>query len=173
MSVWRELEDKFSPETWVDYSRRALPDPLDNEITRLLDAYRSASNSEREQLRRVARLAQRLPLLAYAERMATLGLRERAPKCLEDGLLAIAVDDFGFDARDAIPILALQYNAAQRIGIDPDALFELASQYASDNVAEVLRGFPRRNERDKSLAAMGYRESGSAAAILAYERESR
>jgi hypothetical protein len=172
MAVWDDLLATRSTRNWADYSSQPLPSELDDAIGRLVAAYRGASSEDRQELRTARRSAAWFPVLVYAERMATLALRERAVNRIEDGLIALAIEDFTFDPRDSIPLLALHHHAAGRIGADVRTVFESAAQHASPKVAETLRRFPSRNERDKSLAAMGYAESPDPDAMLAYERTS-
>jgi hypothetical protein len=63
---------------------------------------------------------------------------------------AFPSDDF----RDDLVALAPLYHSAVRLGLDPYALFdEAASMAGTPEAAALIRGFPRRQPEDKSLAA--------------------
>lgn len=55
-------------------------------------------------------------------------------------------------------MLALHYDAALKLGIEPNVVFDQAAMLMDNEVAEGIRSFPRRSKEDKSLEAMGYRE---------------
>ena len=103
--------------------------------------------------------------------MATLGVKKRDRHHLFDGLLAIAMEGFEFDARDSLLVLALLYNSALEIGENPREMFDGAAKLASSEVAEALREFTRgRAPEDRTLKAMGYRLRTNPSAVLMYER---
>jgi hypothetical protein len=86
-------------------------------------------------------------------------------------LLAIAMEGFEFDPRDALLRLALLYHSAERLGVAPQELFDIAAGVARGPVAEAMRDFTRaRAPEDRTLAAMGYRESSDPTRPLIYER---
>jgi alkylhydroperoxidase/carboxymuconolactone decarboxylase family protein YurZ len=99
---------------------------------------------------------QRLTLLAYSERMASLAVRERSRELITLGLVALGVDGWRTDWRDNALIVSLHFDAAQRIGASPEAIFESAAQLLPEKPAHALRSFLRRSADDKSLGAMGY-----------------
>ena len=140
------------------YGPLPLPAPRDAEIARLLDVFTQASPEQRGQL--LSRLTREHSptLLAFAERMASLAVREREPRRIFLGLLALVVESFASDYRENAMILSLHYDAAGRIGADPARLFEEAASYARPEVARALRRFLARSPEDQSIAAMGYQE---------------
>lgn len=151
------------------YGPLPLPAPLDAEIARLLDAFAHASPARREFLLSRITPAHSPTLLAFSERMASLGVREREPRRLFEGLLALVVESFAADYRENAMILSLHYDAATKIGADPARLFEEAASYAKPEVAQALRGFLARSPEDKSIAAMGY-EEGAEPGGFRYQR---
>lgn len=98
LGIWQEFQAGV-PENWVGYLESPLPSHRDGIITRLIEDYRRMNNVERQELRRLLRGSATVPFLAYAERMATLGLRERAAAHLENGLAAITMEDFQSDPK--------------------------------------------------------------------------
>jgi hypothetical protein len=97
-------------------------------------------------------------LSAFAGRMATLAVRTGTSRYLERAVVALALAfQVARDWRDVLVIYPLPYDAARRIGLDPDALYLAAAECAPAQGSESLRSFTRRNEEDKSLAVMGFR----------------
>ncbi len=89
--------------------------------------------------------------------MASLAVRDRNAEHLLLGLIAIGLDGWRDDWRENLVLLSLHYDAAKKISISPDKLFEKAATFLDDNAATGLRSFPHRSEEDKSLEAMGYK----------------
>lgn len=152
----------FTSATWlrdennIGYGTRPIPHPRDAEISALLRAWLSLA----EPLR-IAALTQisedyRFTLLAYSERMASLAVRDHNREHLLLGLLALGLDGWRFDWRDNLLVVCLHYDAAQRLSLCPNALFENAAQMLSDQPANGLRSFLHRSQEDKCLDAMGY-----------------
>jgi hypothetical protein len=69
------------------------------------------------------------------------------------------MEGLDFDARNALLRFALLHHSATQLGVDPQELFDDAATLAPPSVAEAMRRFPRREPEDRTLAAMGYRES--------------
>ncbi len=98
-------------------------------------------------------------LSAFAERMATLAVRQGATEPLTPGLHAAAVAlAAADDRRDVLPVLALLYRAAELTGADPRAAFAGAARDLPPAIADPVLGFAARSHEDRSLDAMGYVE---------------
>lgn len=133
---------------------RASPDLL---VRSLIDAFMVAQLLERHRFR--ARCGETLSrvLLAFAERMASLGVRLSSRDYLVSGLLALAAEGWNREPREDLSILSLLHDAAIRIGVDPREAFQEVLPYATKSVANSLQRFLQRKEEDKSIEAMGYR----------------
>jgi catechol 2,3-dioxygenase-like lactoylglutathione lyase family enzyme len=95
--------------------------------------------------------------LAYAERMASLAVRDQNPQNALHGVLAIALTWRSCaDVRPAVPILGLLYDAAKRAGANPDDLFNAAAAASPADVAPVLRDFLTRGDLDQIADEMGF-----------------
>ncbi len=96
-------------------------------------------------------------LSAFAERMASLAVRERSASFLWDCLRAeqLALRIAG-DSRDTLPVLSLAYRAAQLLGLDPEVEFAEAA-YGPESPVEFTT-FCSRDADDRSLSSMGYIE---------------
>jgi hypothetical protein len=137
------------------YSHLRIPVPRDAEITTLLKTWMALDEPiRRESASRISE--QPYTLLAYSRRMASLVVRERNEELLLLGLLALGVDGWRFDFRDNLPNLALHYDAARRIGVDPEPIFERAAAMLYGKAADGLRTFLRRSAYDKSLEVMAF-----------------
>lgn len=98
-------------------------------------------------------------LSAFAERMASLAVREKSREALRDGLsaeqLALAVVG---DYRDSLPALTLLFRASELIGADPAIEFAAVAAFAGSPDDQPLLDFPGRDQEDRTLASMGYIE---------------
>jgi len=154
----------FSGADWLSvtenngYGSLPIPRPRDDEIEALIRRWIALDTSSRQQAATAIREDQRFTLLAYSERMASRAVREKNPEFVFLGLLALGLDGWRNDWRDNAALICLYYDAAQKVGAEPDAVFARAGGFLSDKVATALRGFLRRSSEDKSLDAMGYEE---------------
>lgn len=155
-------EQLFSDALWLNidnnkgYGTLPIPQPRDAEISDLLRAWLALDAPARMATGQGLLQEQRFTLLAFSERMASKAVRDANPEWISLGLLALGIDGWRGDWRDNAALIALHYDASQRLGIEPDMTFERAALLLSDKVANALRAFLRRSADDKSLEAMGY-----------------
>lgn len=80
---------------------------------------------------------------AFAVRMASLAVRRGSSAPITWGLVALTLDCYKFDDRETIPSLPPLYDAALRIEVDSQALFEsvagVAGVYCGSFVAHLKR----------------------------------
>jgi hypothetical protein len=139
------------------YLQQPIPQARDSQISSLLKAWMALNEFDRKKSSSEILLEQQDTLLIYSERMAALAVRERNPDLITLGLVAIGVDGWErFDPRENLLIVPLHYDAAQRIGANPETIFTSVAQLLPETSAEGLRSFLRRSQPDKSLEAMGY-----------------
>lgn len=148
--------DWLSADLNIGYGVLPIPDARDIEITELIKAWLKLDVSIRQAETQKIREQQRYTLLAYSERMASLAVRTRDQEKIFFGLLALGIDGWRGEWRDNAEIVALHYDAAQRIDESPDQIFDRAATKLSLKVATALRSFLRRSSTDRSLTAMGY-----------------
>jgi hypothetical protein len=151
------------------YGALPIPDVMDARITELLRAWAELDASLRADASPQVLEEQRFTLLAYGERMASLAVRVRSAEHIFFGLLGLGVDGWRVDWRDNILVVSLHYDAAERIDVIPEEIFERAASLLPPKVAVALRGFLRRTPADKSIGAMGYVGSRDRAGFR-YER---
>lgn len=130
--------------------------------------YEAASPEQRDVLRRQVDLrdAWRFPdtttLADGVPRNAPPGERVR------DALVWHAIEG-GEDPRDNLCDIVLVYHAAQRLGLDVDALFREVAAIAPEPVAECIATFPQREPEDRALEAFGWRETATGTGGVQYE----
>lgn len=108
-------------------------------------------------------------LRAYAERMASLAVRERDPEILRRGLVALGLAGLGQGSADALTELPLFHDGAERIGEDAGRLFRSVGAELGGAVEAAVEAFLARSPEDRSLDAMGYR-AGHDAGGFRYQR---
>lgn len=151
------------------YSFRPIPDELDVIIGDFVRRFMQATLPERKRISDAVPLREGALLYCFAGRMATLGVREQSRQRLLEGLIALIIEGYKEDFRDNIIRLGPLYDAALKIGADPQVLFEEAAAYLSNAPARDIAEFPQREPEDKTLKAMGYKESSDADGFK-YER---
>lgn len=99
-------------------------------------------------------------LSAFAERMASFGVRTGSMDPLQHGLVAVqlAFAVIG-DHRDSQPVLSLLFRACELLSVDPAAEFAAAAAVADSSDSLPVRDFLTREANERSITAMGYVES--------------
>ena len=93
----------------------------------------------------------------FAERMASLAVREKNIEQVKKSLFALVISSYKEDYREVLMILSLIYNAIVKIGAIPLEIFnEIASII---EMPEYIKKFPNRDEKDRIIEVMGYEES--------------
>ena len=93
----------------------------------------------------------------YAERMASLAVRENSIEHVKHGLIALLIYEKAHDSRDALLVLSLLHDAAVKVGNLPKAIFnEIDALFGESS---FLSDFLGRSAEDKSIDSMGYEES--------------
>ncbi|MFG2055215.1 hypothetical protein ACGFI9_14410 [Micromonospora sp. NPDC048930] len=146
----------LEPARNVNYGREELPSPKDHRIRELLAA--AASRATFTEVRDCLPPKADQVLGAFAERAASLAVRERSMDDLRTGLFAAALAQAASaDERDVLPALALLYRAAERIGAEPAVEFASAAERYGRG-ADSLARFIRRAPEDRTPEAMGFEE---------------
>jgi hypothetical protein len=94
-------------------------------------------------------------LLVFSMKMATFAVRARDERGILCGLLAIVLDNDKMDGRDIIGLCCILHDAASRIGIRADTIFERAAQFATPSRRSQLFSFLEGESYQKSLTSMG------------------
>jgi hypothetical protein len=134
-----------------------IPQPQDGGIRDALRCWAELDNEARVTAALTITERQSLALLGYSERQASLAVREKREEPVFLGLLALGLDDWRFDYRDNLVRVALHYDAALRLGISPEDLFERAAAILPATSSRGLQSFLQRGAETRSLKAMGWR----------------
>jgi len=155
MSIFASVE-WLRAENNSGYGTLPIPQPRDMEIGGLLRSWLSLEEPSRKAALSEVSEDHRFTLIAYSERMASLAVRDRNREHIILGLVALGLDGWRDDWRDNAAVVCLHHDAARRMGLHPDDLFEEAARMLPDKPANALRSFLRRSEEDKAVEAMGY-----------------
>jgi len=169
-------EDLFSSASWLSldsnrgYGSLPIPKPRDKEISHLIRTWIELDEPLRKASAAQMTDEQTRILLAYSERMASLAVRERKSDFLFLGLVALGLAGGLEDWRQCLLRASLLFDAAQRIGSDPNPVFEkVAAVLPHQETARELRQFLARPAEDKSIEAMGF-AAGSDEQGFRYQR---
>ncbi len=108
-------------------------------------------------------------LNTFAERMASLAVRDQDPDRLRVGLLALVLGGRDDGDRGSLPVAALIFDAAKRLDMDPASLFGTIGLQIGEPGLSALRAFAARKEEDRTIEAMGYRKRDRPDGLL-YQR---
>jgi len=147
---WLGLENN------AGYGPQPIPVARDFQVRELLEAWLALKEAERAIASANVLEDQRLTLLAYSERMASLAVRTSDQSGIYFGLIALGIDGWRFDFRDNLTVVALHHDAALRMGASPAAIFNRAASVLPLRSARGLRDFSARNPGDQTPEAMGY-----------------
>jgi hypothetical protein len=144
------------------YVQEEVPSATDHEIMQVCRAVEAAGPARGREL--AARLDdhQRIVLGMFGSRTPQMALADalpddERPSVLAAGLIAEALANAGHtDFRDVLVGLALHYECARRIRLDPTDVFDAAAHYADDETAALMRIFGRR--RDVTVKRFGWAE---------------
>lgn len=149
---------KVSQKSYWRYSNKPMPCDLDDDFHDLISLFSQASHTEREAMLKGVDAKIAGALMAFSWRMGIWGARKNSREMLLKGLIALVIDGGKSDIRDTISIMPVLYHSAEKIGIDPQNLFDEAADYYPNDVARILGKFPKRKPADRSLQAFDYME---------------
>ena len=142
------------------YGPQPVPAPRDRDIEALLHA--ELSSGRIDVLRSLVDARHEATLRAFAERMATLAVREGSGRPVELGLVALSLAGLDRGARESVMVLALLFDAVKRTGASPDEVLSGTAARLGDGTRAAMHAFLARSEADKSLEAMGFRLAADA-----------
>jgi hypothetical protein len=149
---------ELTPPCCIGYLQRPIPCDLDVKLGKIIDSFVESSGVARKKLSSAFGMEQSFGLMAYAERMAIMAVRNHSEEPLRKGLLALVLEEFKYDGRESIMRLALLNHSAFKVGINPDRIFEEIASIATGGAAQAIREFAARAIKDKSIESMGYSE---------------
>jgi hypothetical protein len=141
------------------YGPRPIPDAIDQKVRELVTYLGDADPSTRNAIFSMMSEHHGLVLLAFAERMASLAVRTRNLQFIREGLEALAYGIRLVDDREVLMVLSLLYRSSIHLDLDAAGFFAGTIGLGGEMFDSFLLSFPRRNEEDRSIGAMGYIES--------------
>jgi hypothetical protein len=157
-----------------DYRFAPLPSPVDQKVENLCSLLTKATDRQRNQLLTSLDESSGYALLAYAERMSMLSVRQQSEGPLLLGLIALGYASTVIDPRMTLMILSLLHHSAVKLVKDPNELFHAALEYLADPVAsEVILGFLAREPEHQDIHAMGFREIDGPSGLIYWQGGSR
>src|SRR5687768_8296707 len=123
------------------YLQRPLPDPLDLELGTLVERFSDGDAATREAILETMTLEAARALAVYGERMASLAVHQDSSAMLLRGLVAVGLAAAREYHKELIVLLPLFDRSARKLTIDPDALFDAATEILSEAAPEWLSRF--------------------------------
>jgi len=146
------------------YYQQSIPGKFDEEISDIIVDLSGRDNKEVEIIASGVSGDDGRVLGLFAERMASLAVRQNSIEPVKRGLFALLIYARSEDPRDVLLVLSLLHDAVLKVGYTPQKVFDDVS--ASINVGAILNEFLKRSEDDKSIDAMGYKESKNEGGFL-------
>lgn len=154
----REAFSAVAKDQTRNYLNQPIPCELDSKISEVVVLFIDSPPNERSPFFKYTGENISYRLIAFAERRAAMGVREKSRQRLLEGLAALVIEDYRVDWRDNLIRLAALYDAATKIGISPEELFTEAASYADNSVAQSIIEFLERKPEERSLEAFTYKE---------------
>ena len=146
------------------YVTHPIPTEIDEGIARVLAGLSSCDEADLELVADGLAVAHARVLNLFAERMASLAVRQNNPDPVRRGLTALLIAARAEDIREILLVLSLLHDAAIKVLGSAESIFgEVSSAIGG---AAFLRDFLERSEKDKRIEAMGYEESETAEGFL-------
>jgi hypothetical protein len=141
------------------YGPSRLPSRLDKEVSVYVDDLRRGGPRRIVEATERASERGRRVLRAYAERMASLAVREVDPDLLVRALIALTIGGLAQNERESMMVMSLIENSAKRLELDLESLFEQVSSMVGHQGTAAFAIWLRRSQHDRSLSAMKFVES--------------
>lgn len=157
MSALTKILEKLDSEYVHGYGPSRLPNNIDEEVEQLIDSILEVTDANKK----LADLSQThgMVLLAYAERMASLAVRQNRVDILLKAMKALRVAGNLLDEKELLLILALLYNSANKLSADWSELIYVSSNSEEKRFKALCESFLSRSMADRGIQAMGYIES--------------
>lgn len=155
-----KFEQWLKIENSAGYWTSPIPSHLDESISESLRHWIKWSSESRAEARSHLGDHEGGFLRGYSERMATLAVRERSPKLIFLGLVALGLEGGRFDWRENLLVISLHYDAANRIGEDADAIFREAAALFEAEIGNAIMEYANRSPEGKTIKSMGYEANG-------------
>ncbi|MEO8800978.1 MAG: hypothetical protein ABI551_24005 [Polyangiaceae bacterium] len=131
----------MSVDAYQYFASRSMPAFVEPVAVSLVTAFKGATSVERAALLAVWPDRSCAALGWLARMLAGRAVRRNAHEDLENALVALVLDSEGADRRDQMAPMALAYDAAIRLGLDPLALLSHAASVAGDRGRGLVEAF--------------------------------
>ena len=150
------IRKKLDSEYVHGYGPSALPNEIDEEVERLVNLSLAAPDADGV----LADLTQThgMVLLAFAERMSSLAIRERRLDVVSKGMEALRIASGVVYEKELLPILALLHNSAMKLGADWSRMIPVTPGFEETRFNVFCESFLSRSAADSSIEAMGFIE---------------
>jgi hypothetical protein len=145
---------------YAGYGLAPFPDPRDAEINFYVAGVRAGAAEEvRAALAEVSGRGRQV-LVAYAERSASIAVRNNVPDRLVRALIALVIGGLTQNALEALMRTALVEDAARRLGADPADVFAQAADLVGEIGGFALKLWLGRRPEDRTPECMGFTATG-------------
>ena len=138
------------------YGPAPLPESRDEEVQQFVDSLIEGGPAAVAKAIAVATEHGRRVLRAYAERMASLAVRQKDPDLLLGAVVALVVGGLDKNARESLMAMAPIDDSARRLDVRLSDLFERASRIVGHPGTVNLVMWLNRRPEDRSLKSMGF-----------------
>ncbi|PZS29768.1 MAG: hypothetical protein DLM59_12275 [Pseudonocardiales bacterium] len=145
---------------YAGYGLAPFPDPRDAEINFYLAGVRAVGAEEVQAAITEVSVRGRQVLLAYAERSASIAVRNNVPDRLIRALIALVIGGLTQNALEALMRTALVEDAARRLRAEPADVFAAAADLVGEMGAFALKLWLGRRPEDRTPEVMGFTVTG-------------
>jgi len=146
------------------YYKHPIPSEIDEKLNEIIAGFEKYESYQLDLIADEVTGDNARVLGLFAERMASLAVREKNIDRVKQGLLGLLIYSHTVDHRDVLLVLSLLYDAIIKTGYNPKDIFEEMGSIIGRS--DILKDFLSRNEEDKSIGAMGYEESNNEEGFL-------
>jgi hypothetical protein len=146
------------------YYQQPIPSETDDGISRVLSGLSAKDQTDLKLVSDGVTGDEARVLGLYAERMASLAVRENSVNRIKQGLMALSIYARTEDPRDVLLVLSLLHDASVKTSGNPKQVFNEVNAVFGETV--LLSEFLNRSDEDKSIDAMGYEESKTTEGFL-------
>jgi hypothetical protein len=108
-----------------DFIHSGLPPNIISSVEKLTNEFATADLEQKLRIVRGVRYTFSFVFFSYAGRTAVESVRQKDRELLKRGLLALAIENCTFDARDSLPVIARIYHSARKLlRMDADEFLE-------------------------------------------------
>lgn len=152
---------------YAGYLYEPIPSPRDEELQRLVEAYRHAGRDKRSSVRKGLDRETVEDLESFAERQAVAAVRTGTTEPIGLGLLALGLSYATGDRPQAVMALTKLDHSARMLGMDLGEVASVVTEVLPEDARYAIAKFLAREDRDDTLLQrMGFAAYGSGARFV-------